>query len=108
MDAVPKEDKKDHTVLTKNRMVTVNKRETSFEGLASKFENGEDGIYNLITEDKNILFTPKISITQADIEEVPGLRELRECIEEIEEEAKKATGKKKYLLKKQVIEMRRD
>ena len=108
MDAITKEEKKEHTVLTKNRMVTVNKRETSFEGLASKFENGEDGIYNLITEDKNILFTPKISITQADIEEVPGLRELRECIDEIEEQAKQATGKKKYLLKKQVIEMRRD
>lgn len=45
-------------------MVTINKRETSFEGLISKFENGEDGIYNLITEDKNIIFTPKISITE--------------------------------------------
>ena len=108
MDAVSKEEKKEHIVLTKNRMVTVNKRETSFEGLASKFENGEDGIYNLMTEDKNILFTPKVSITEADIEEVPGLKELRKCIEETEEAAKKATGKKKYLLKKQVIEMRRD
>ena len=108
MDAIPKEDKKEHNVLTKNRMVTVNKRETSFEELASKFENGEDGIYNLITEDKNILFTPKISITQADIDEIPGLKELRECIDEIEAQAKAATGKKKFLLKKQVIEMRRD
>ena len=35
----------------------------SYEGLATKFENGEDGIFNLITNDKNIIFTPKISIT---------------------------------------------
>jgi hypothetical protein len=44
-------------------MITVNKRETSFEGLAEKFENGEDGIYNLMTNDKNMIFTPKVSIT---------------------------------------------
>jgi hypothetical protein len=34
-------------------MATINKRETSFEGLASQFENGEDGIYELITDNKN-------------------------------------------------------
>jgi hypothetical protein len=48
-----KQEKKEKRILTKNRMVTVNKREISFEGLASQFENGEDGIYNLVTEDKN-------------------------------------------------------
>ena len=37
-------------------MVTVNKRETSFEGLVSQLENGEDGIYNLMTENKNMIF----------------------------------------------------
>jgi hypothetical protein len=37
-------------------MNTVNKRETSFEGLSNQLENGEDGIYNLITNDKNIIF----------------------------------------------------
>jgi hypothetical protein len=42
-------------------MVTVNKREISYEGLVSKLENGEDGIYNFITDgDKNILLVPKI------------------------------------------------
>ena len=34
-------------------MMTVNKRETSFEGLVSQLENGEDGIYNLMNENKN-------------------------------------------------------
>jgi len=40
-------------------MVTINRRETSFEGLVSKFETGEDGIYNMIINDKNVLLTPK-------------------------------------------------
>ena len=51
-----KQEKKERKVLTENRMMTVNKRETSFEGLVSQLENGEDGIYNLINENKNQIF----------------------------------------------------
>ena len=51
-----KQEKKERKVLTENRMMTVNKRETSFEGLVSQLENGEDGIYNLINESKNQIF----------------------------------------------------
>ena len=51
-----KQEKKEKKILTDNRMSTVNKRETSFEGLVSQLENGEDGIYNLITENKNTIF----------------------------------------------------
>ena len=36
-----KEEKKEKKILTDNRLATVNKRETSYEGLVSKFENGE-------------------------------------------------------------------
>ena len=108
MGALSKEEKKEKIYLTDNRLITINKRETSLEGLIEKFENGEDGIYGLMTNDKNILFTPKNSITEQDIEEVPGLKELRAAIADIEEAGKKAQGKKKYLLKKQLIEMRKD
>lgn len=75
-----KEERKNKKILTENRLSTVNKRETSYEGLAAQFENGEDNIYNLITEDKNILFQPKNTITQQDLEKVPPLKELREGI----------------------------
>ena len=106
--AMDKEERKKKYIITDNRSITINKRETSFEGLISKFENGEDGIYNMIANDKNIIFTPKISITQKDVEEIPALKELREAIEEVEKAEKQARGKKKYLLKKQLIEMRQD
>lgn len=108
MNALPKEERKSRKYLTENRLVTVNKRETSFEGLAEKFENGEDGIYNLMTNERNYILTPKIAITDQDIEEVPGLKELRAAIAVVEESCKAATGRRKYLLKKQLIEMRRD
>ena len=106
--AMDKEERKQKKILTDNRMVTVNKRETSFEGLAGKLENGEDGIYGMIANDKNIIFSPKVSITEEDIAEIPGLKELRTEIERVEEAAKNARGKKAFLLKKQAIEMRQD
>ena len=64
-----KQERKEKKILTDNRMVTVNMRETSFEGLASKFENGEDGIYGMMTNDKNIIFKPKNKITEEEIAE---------------------------------------
>ena len=69
-----KQEKKERKILTENRMMTVNKRETSFEGLVSQLENGEDGIYNLISENKNTIFQPKITITKKDLEEIEPLR----------------------------------
>lgn len=108
--AADKEDRKTKTILTEGRLVTVNKRETSYEALVEKLENGEDGIYNLMREDKNTLLSPKDPITEEDIEEIPHLKQLVEAIEEIEPVAKAAVGmgKKAYLLKKQVIQMRQD
>ena len=106
--AMDKEERKKKKILTDNRMVTVNKRETSFQGFAARLENGEDGIYNMIANDKNIIFTPKISITQKDIDDIPALKQLREAIDLVEKQFKVATGKKKFLLKKQLIEMRQD
>lgn len=106
--AMDKQERKEKRILTDNRMVTVNKRETSFEGLISKLENGEDGIYNMITNDKNIIFKPKVEITDADKAAIPPLRELCDAIEKLEVHAKNARGKRAYLLRKQLIEMRQD
>ena len=106
--AMTKEEKKEKKINTENRMATINRREISFEGLVSKFENGEDGIYNFITEDKNIIFIPKISITEQDLEEIPPLRQLREAIEVVQHEVNTARGKRRYNLMKQLIEMRQD
>lgn len=103
------ENKKEKKVLTDNRMVTINKRETSYEGLVAKLENGEDGIYNFMTGgDKNILLVPKIQITEDDIATIPGLKELREEIKKVEIKQRAARGKQKFLLTKQLIEMRQD
>lgn len=103
-----KQEKKQKKILTDNRMTTVNKRETSFEGLVSQFENGEDGIYNLITNNKNTIFQPKVTITKKDLEEIPQLRQLREAIELWENKLKTAQGKDAFVIKHTLIELRKD
>ena len=103
-----KQEKKEKKILTDNRMTTVNKRETSFEGLVSQLENGEDGIYNLINESKTTIFQPKVSITKKDVEEIPFLRQLREAIAFWETKLKTAQGKDAFTIKKTLIEMRKD
>lgn len=103
-----KQEKKNHKILTENRMTTVNKRECSFEGLASQLENGEDGIYNLIVENKHVIFQPKISITKKDLETIPFLQQLRDAINKWEIALKRASGKNAFIMKKALIEMRKD
>ena len=103
-----KQEKKERKLLTDNRMKTVNKRETSFEGLVSQLENGEDGIYNIITKNKNIIFQPTIKITKKDVEEVPGLKQLREAIKYWEERIKTATGRDAYIIKNTIIDLRKE
>jgi hypothetical protein len=105
-----KEERKQKKILTKNRLnATVNKRETSYEGLISKLENGEDGLYNMISDNRNqLLDPPKQKITQEDLDTIPGLRELQDAIEKTDADFKLATGKRKYLLKQQIIQMYQD
>lgn len=108
ISAMTPEEKKRKEILTDNRMVTINKRETSYQGLASKFENGEDGIYNITINDKNVLLTHKEKITDEDVAEIRPLQDLRASIAAVERMEKAATGKKKFLLKKQLIEMHQE
>ena len=103
-----KQEKKERKILTENRMMTVNKRETSFEGLVSQFENGEDGIYGLINENKNQIFQPKVTITKKDLEEIQPLRQLKQAIDMWEAKLKVTEGKDAYIIKQALIEMRKD
>ena len=103
-----KQERKERKILTDNRLTTVNKRETSFEGLVSQFENGEDGIYNLITNDKNTIFQHKVTITKKDLDEIPLLKQLREAIQMWEEKLKTTTGRDAYIIKSTLIELRKD
>lgn len=103
-DQTKKEQKHHHPIVTKNREVTVSKRQTSLEEVTSNLENGEDGLYALITNDKNQIMDRKDRVTEQDIEEIPGLRESLDTIEKLKAQFEKATGQEKYAVKRQIIE----
>ena len=104
-----KQEKKERKLLTENRMATINKRETSLEGLVAQLENGEDGLYNLLGDNnKNVIFQPKVTITKQDLEDIPELREKRESIKFWEEKLKTATGRDAFIIKSTLIELRKD
>lgn len=103
-----KQERKQRKLITDNRMATICKRETSYEGLVSQLENGEDGIYNLINDNKNSIFQPKITITKKDLIEIPELVQLRQAISDWEAKLSKAQGKEKYIIKKTIIDLRKD
>lgn len=103
-----KQEKKEKKIMTANRMATVNKREVSFEGIVSKLENGEDGIYNLVNNSKTIIFQPKVTITKLDLIEIPFLQQLKDTIELWEEKLKHAEGRDAFIIKKSLIEMRKE
>ncbi len=95
-----KEERKERKILTPNRMVTVNKRETSFEGVVSKFEKNKDGIYGIINEDKNVILSPKVSITTKDIAEIPFIAQIRESIKKL-----RAIPNRNYIVQQAIIDL---
>ena len=103
-----KQERKERKLITDNRMATIGKRETSYEGLVSQLENGEDGIYNLINDNKNSIFQPKVTITKKDLEEIPELVQVREAISFWEAKLPLAQGRDKYIIKKTIIDLRKD
>ena len=78
VECMTKNQKKEKTILTENRLATIAKRETSLEQLMSKFENGEDGFYQLVRQDRTMrLSPPTVRITEKDRTEIPLLNDLK-------------------------------
>ena len=94
-----KEKKKERSIITKNREATVNKRQISFEEMVENMENGEDGIYALVNNDKNQILDNKDSISEEDLEQIPGMREFDSIITSLKRQFLTATGKQRYYLR---------
>lgn len=103
-----KQERKNKKILTENRLVTVNRRECSFEGLAASLETGEDGVHNLINENKNQILQPKVSITKKDVAEITELAQLKQAIAALERRMPHLEGKAAYINKCNIIDLRKD
>lgn len=98
-----REKRRPYSIVTKNRDVTVSKRQVSFEDTVSRLQNGEDGLYSMIIDDKDVIMDMREPISQEDIDTIPGMRENVEVIEALKRQFERATGKRKYSLKRQII-----
>ena len=99
-----KERKEDFPITTPNREQTINKRQLSYEGLVEKLENGEDGLYSLMTDTKELKLDNKDPITEEDKINIPGIAECLTIIKQLEWQHKNATGQRRKNLKKAIIE----
>lgn len=106
--AMDKQERKKKYIMTDNHMVTVDKREFSFEGLIDKLESGESALHNMIRNDKNILFTQKKKITPKEIKTIPYLQQLKNDIDIINDFRKDKTGRLAYTLKEWTKELAQD
>ena len=99
-----KERKEEKPILTPNREFTIDKRQMSYEELVDKLENGEDGIYNIIRQDKNQLLDPKDPINDDDIKNIPGIKDCMDVIASLNKQIKTAVGKRRKDLQTSLIE----
>ena len=93
----------EYPITTKNREVTVKKRQISFEKTAANLQNGEDGIYGLIVNDKNARLDARRPSTDEDKANRPGRPEQMAVIESLKSQLECAKGKRRFQLKQQII-----
>lgn len=102
------EEKKSKEQLTGNRKTTIYKRETSYETLSEKFENGEDGIYQILSNEKNTIFRHKIKITDEERAKFPEINQATDAAKYWEQVLKTAEGPAKGKAQKFLIEARQN
>lgn len=93
-----------HPILTPNREFTIDKRQISYEGLVDKLENGEDGIYNIIRNDKTQILDPKDPITEKDIQTIPGIKECMDVIISLKKQLETASRYRRKFINQAIID----
>jgi len=106
----PKLEKQEKLILTDSRESTINKHETSYEGLVSKLEGGEDTLYHMEAHNKNIILHPKKVLNKKEIESDKFTKQIYESAQSLKEwiKEREVSELQKRMLKKAVIELYKD
>ena len=99
-----KEREEEHPILTPNREFTIDKRQVSYEGLVDKLENGEDGLYNIIRNDKTQILDPKDPISEEDIKNIPGIKECMDVILSLKKQLETASKYRRKSINQAIID----
>lgn len=103
-----REKRNSHPIITKNREVTIFKRQTSLEDTVASLSNGEDGLYSMIMNDRNLLLDNRAPITQEDIDTIPGIKQSLDSIKAMKRQLEGAHGHDRYVLNQQIIDTYKD
>lgn len=93
-----------YPIQSRNRKVTTDRRETSLDALAEALETSPLSIYDLMDHNSNSLLDARSAITEEDLERYPELRQCVEVLESLQRQFDRAKGKRRYSLKRQMIE----
>lgn len=99
-----KEKASEYQILTKNREITINKRQVSYEQVIDSLENGEDGIYALMTDNHKQYLDNKNKISNQEIESSPALKRQMDLIDSLKKQLDATTGTARFAIKRQIIE----
>lgn len=97
----------EYPLVTKNREVTVNHRETSLEGTIDKLPGGEDSLWT-VTSSSDYPLGVKEPLDMSKISELPGGKSKLAVIKDLEQQMESASGARKFKLKKSIIETWQD
>lgn len=97
------EKSQEYPIVTRNREITVSKRQVSYEEMSESDDYGSDSVCLLMAMDKNQILDPKDPITEKDLDEIPGMRQKEKQIASLKSQIESAKGRRKYMLKHQLI-----
>ena len=96
-------------IITNNRRATVEKREISFQGYVDLCsEQNKDEIYNHMINDRNLILSPRLQITEADVREIPGMAALKDAIAATKVKLENPDSPNRGRLLIQLIQLRKD
>lgn len=97
--------KENRDIVTRARQTTIDHRETSLEGIQTSLSAGPDDFYNHILTDSDAVLCPK---RENRAKNVPGIEERLAVIESLEAQMASARGKRRFSLKSQIIDTKKE
>lgn len=93
-----------YPIQSRNRKVTTDKRETSLDALAESLADSPISIYDMMDNQHSSFLDARTAITDEDLTKYPEIKQCVDVLEALDRQFKGATGKRKYDLRKQMIE----
>ena len=93
-----------YPIETRNRRMTIDKRQTSLDALSESLESSPLSIYDMMNVDRDVFLDASDTLTDSRIMRSDELLACKNVIDSLASQMEGASGKRKYALKRQIIE----